>query len=66
MLIRLDGNYVMMSNFFVEVGHWKDYQRIREMVKRKGLKKEVGHSWVEIDKEIHFSIMEKTFIHLQT
>lgn len=57
-LLRLDGNnpvnYVMMSNIFAEAGHWKDCERIRATVKRKGLKKEAGRSWVEIDKEIHF------------
>ncbi|KAI9097572.1 hypothetical protein K1719_025343 [Acacia pycnantha] len=29
-------------------------EKIRYMVKRKGLKKEAGRSWVEIDKKVHF------------
>ncbi|KAK7410346.1 hypothetical protein VNO78_01060 [Psophocarpus tetragonolobus] len=56
-LLRLDGNnpanYVMMSNIYVDAGYWKESEKIRDTVKRKGLKKEAGRSWVEIDKEIH-------------
>lgn len=56
-LLRLDGNnpvnYVMMSNIYADAGYWKESEQIRDTVKRKGLKKEAGRSWVEIDKEIH-------------
>ncbi|XP_027356317.1 putative pentatricopeptide repeat-containing protein At3g15130 [Abrus precatorius] len=56
-LLRLDGNnpanYVMMSNIYADAGYWKESEQIRGYVKRKGLKKEAGRSWVEIDKEIH-------------
>ncbi|GFS35392.1 tetratricopeptide repeat (TPR)-like superfamily protein [Actinidia rufa] len=37
-----------------DAGCWKEYERVRESAKMKGLKKEGGCSWVEIDKEIHF------------
>lgn len=57
-LLRLDGNnpvnYVMMSNIFAEAGYWKECEKIRKTVRMKGLKKEAGRSWVEIDKEVHF------------
>ncbi|XP_059640336.1 putative pentatricopeptide repeat-containing protein At3g15130 [Cornus florida] len=57
-LLRLDGNnpvnYVMMSNIYADAGYWKDCERLRHLVKVKGLKKEAGRSWVEIDKEVHF------------
>ncbi|KAI4316168.1 hypothetical protein L6164_024174 [Bauhinia variegata] len=57
-LLRLDGNnpvnYVMVSNIYADAGHWKDSEKIRYMVKKKGLKKDAGRSWVEIDKEVHF------------
>ncbi|KAF3456706.1 hypothetical protein FNV43_RR01360 [Rhamnella rubrinervis] len=57
-LLSLDGentvNYVMMSNIYADAGYWKECERLREMVKMKGLKKEAGRSWVEIDKEVHF------------
>ncbi|KAI3846048.1 hypothetical protein MKX03_029080 [Papaver bracteatum] len=57
-LLRLDDNnpvnYVMMSNLFAESGEWRECQRVRELMKQKGLKKEAGCSWVEIDKEVHY------------
>ncbi|KAK9946716.1 hypothetical protein M0R45_012163 [Rubus argutus] len=58
MLLKLDGenpvNYVMLSNLYADTGYWKECERIRELFKRKGLKKEAGRSWVEIDKEVYF------------
>ncbi|KAF3790882.1 putative pentatricopeptide repeat-containing protein [Nymphaea thermarum] len=57
-LLMLDSrnpvNYVVLSNLYAEVGLWKECEIIREMMKRKGLKKEAGWSWIEIDKEVHF------------
>ncbi|POO03902.1 DYW domain containing protein [Trema orientale] len=57
-LIRLDEdntvNYVMLSNMYADAGYWKECERLRELVKMKGLKKEAGRSWVEIEKEVHF------------
>ncbi|XVE71080.1 hypothetical protein DITRI_Ditri10aG0121300 [Diplodiscus trichospermus] len=57
-LMILDGdnpvNYVMISNIYAEAGYWKEYEEVRETAKAKGLRKEAGRSWVEIDKEVHF------------
>ncbi|KAK4274318.1 hypothetical protein QN277_017556 [Acacia crassicarpa] len=57
-LFRLDSNnpvnYVMMSNIYANAGYWKESEKIRYMAKRKGLKKEAGRSWIEIDKKVHF------------
>ncbi|MBA0848109.1 hypothetical protein Goshw_028453 [Gossypium schwendimanii] len=57
-LLTLDGenpvNYVMISNIYAEAGYWKEYEQVREMAKAKGLRKEAGRSWVEIDKVVHF------------
>ncbi|GLT55452.1 hypothetical protein SLA2020_285720 [Shorea laevis] len=47
-------NYVMISNIYAEAGYWKECEKVRELVKVKGLKKEAGRSWVEIEKEIHY------------
>ncbi|KAL4350697.1 putative pentatricopeptide repeat-containing protein At3g15130 [Arachis duranensis] len=56
-LLRMDGNnpvnYVMLSNMYADAGYWNESEKMREKVKRKGLKKEAGRSWVEINKEIH-------------
>lgn len=47
-------NYIMLSNLYANAGHWKEAERVRESVKSKGLRKEAGCSWVEVEKEVHF------------
>ncbi|KAF8404404.1 hypothetical protein HHK36_009289 [Tetracentron sinense] len=44
-------NYVMISNIYAEAGQWGECERVREVMKVKGLKKEASQSWIEIDKE---------------
>ncbi|MCD7450658.1 hypothetical protein HAX54_007844 [Datura stramonium] len=57
-LLKLDGNnpvnYVMMSNIFADARLWEECEGLRGLVKAKGLRKEAGQSWVEIDKKMHF------------
>ena len=57
-ILELDGdnpvNYVLMSNLYANAGYWYECQKLREAVKKKGLRKDAGQSWVEIDKEVHF------------
>lgn len=57
-LLSLDAenpvNYVMLSNIYAEAGEWKEYERVRSVMKHKGLKKEAGCSWIEIDKVVHY------------
>lgn len=57
-LLRMDGNnpvnYVMISNIHADAGYWNECEKMRRVVRAKGLKKAAGGSWVEIDKEVHF------------
>nr|XP_034588523.1 putative pentatricopeptide repeat-containing protein At3g15130 [Setaria viridis] len=57
-LLAMDGdnpvNYVMLSNILAEAGEWRECQEVRDAMRRKGLKKQGGCSWVEVDKEVHF------------
>lgn len=57
-ILELDGdnpvNYVLMSNLYANAGYWEECQQLREAVKKKGLRKDAGQSWVEIGKEVHF------------
>ncbi|PKI70831.1 hypothetical protein CRG98_008722 [Punica granatum] len=56
-LLRMDAfnpvNYVMMSNIYLDAGYFKESEHVRELVKRKRLKKVGGCSWVEIDKKMN-------------
>ncbi|VAH54797.1 unnamed protein product [Triticum turgidum subsp. durum] len=57
-LLAMDGdnpaNYVMLSNIFAEAGEWHEHQQVRDAMRRRGLRKQGGCSWVEVGKEAHF------------
>ncbi|KAG2575857.1 hypothetical protein PVAP13_7KG365100 [Panicum virgatum] len=57
-LLAIDGdnpvNYVMLSNILAEAGDWRACHKVRDAMRRKGLRKQGGCSWVELDKEVHF------------
>jgi hypothetical protein len=51
-LLELDpenvGIYVLLANIYVTIGRWENVRKVREMLKDKGLKKNLGCSWIEI------------------
>lgn len=42
------GAYVVMSNAYVSAGEWDGAMRVRSEMRRRGIRKEPGCSWVEI------------------
>ncbi|XP_059287859.1 pentatricopeptide repeat-containing protein At4g32430, mitochondrial [Lycium ferocissimum] len=42
------GSYVLMSNLFAEKGQWEKVANIRKGMRDKGVKKEIGFSWVDV------------------
>jgi pentatricopeptide repeat protein len=57
-LLAMDGdnpvNYVTLSNVLAEAGEWRECHKVRDAMRRRGLKKQGGCSWVEVGKEVHF------------
>lgn len=47
------GNYVLLSNIYASKGMWGEENRIRNMMKNKGLRKNPGCSWIEIGRRVH-------------
>ncbi|KAK9925343.1 hypothetical protein M0R45_033670 [Rubus argutus] len=45
--------YVMLSNIHGLAGRWIDVQKIRRLMRDKGVKKSVGCSWIEVKNEVH-------------
>lgn len=41
------GNYIMLSNIYASAGRWLDVSWARKLMRRKGLKKNPGCSWIE-------------------
>ncbi|KAJ4967409.1 hypothetical protein NE237_019258 [Protea cynaroides] len=42
------GIYILLSNMYARFGMWDEIETLRELMKEKGLKKDVGCSWVEV------------------
>ncbi|KAL5563178.1 hypothetical protein UlMin_032925 [Ulmus minor] len=55
------GNYVMLSNIYANVGMWEGVKMVREMMENRGIKKEVGCSWVQIRNRIHTFVADGSF-----
>ncbi|XVF19436.1 hypothetical protein REPUB_Repub11eG0110800 [Reevesia pubescens] len=47
------GYYTILSNMFAEAGKWDDANRIRELMKLRGARKNPGCSWVHIQDQVH-------------
>ncbi|KAL8056872.1 hypothetical protein ABFX02_04G147000 [Erythranthe guttata] len=48
-----DSNYILLSNIYASKGRWNDVSKVRKSMSSKGIKKEPGCSWVEIEAQIH-------------
>ncbi|KAK9058209.1 hypothetical protein SSX86_023049 [Deinandra increscens subsp. villosa] len=56
------GYYILVSNVYASLGKWDQVRMVRKSIKAKGLKKDAGKSWVDIDKRIYaFSSGDKFF-----
>eukprot|EP01018_Ginkgo_biloba_P022914 Gb_33051 [translate_table: standard] len=47
------GYYVLLSNIYAEAGKWDGVARVRTMMKERGVKKQPGCSWIEINNNVH-------------
>ncbi|KAF5957392.1 hypothetical protein HYC85_004617 [Camellia sinensis] len=60
-VIELEGNkefvYVMLSNIYASYGKWSEVSVVRELMRRRSVRKEVGCSWIEIDNVVTTSSM---------
>ncbi|KMS99599.1 hypothetical protein BVRB_1g022460 [Beta vulgaris subsp. vulgaris] len=50
---RNPGNYVLLSNIYASKRMWDDVDRVRDLMKEIGLKKNPGCSWIEIKNKVH-------------
>ena len=41
------GNYVLLSNIYALAGRWKDVDKVRDKMRKQGVKKTTARSWVE-------------------
>ncbi|KAL3645659.1 hypothetical protein CASFOL_010839 [Castilleja foliolosa] len=45
--------YVLLSNVYVAANRWKDSARVRVNMRKKGMKKSLGCSWIEVKRKLH-------------
>ncbi|XP_071717734.1 pentatricopeptide repeat-containing protein At2g03880, mitochondrial-like [Rutidosis leptorrhynchoides] len=50
--------YIMLSNLYSSAGKWEDAARIRRLMKSRGVNKEPGYSWMEINSKVHTFMSE--------
>ncbi|XP_057813358.2 pentatricopeptide repeat-containing protein At1g08070, chloroplastic isoform X2 [Cryptomeria japonica] len=65
LLFELDpenaASYVLLANTYAEVGRWGEVQRLRSLMRDKGIKKTPGCSWIEDRKMVHvFRVGDRT------
>ncbi|KAK6941581.1 E motif [Dillenia turbinata] len=47
------GNFVALSNIYAAAGKWDEVSHLRNNMRVKGLKKNPGCSWIQVEKEVH-------------
>ncbi|KAL9162256.1 hypothetical protein ABFS82_07G078000 [Erythranthe guttata] len=47
------GNYILMSNIYASKGRYKEVDKIRDIMRDKGLRKNPGCSWIEVKNKVH-------------
>lgn len=47
------GYYILLSNMYAEAGRWGEANRVRDLMKSRGVKKNPGCSWVQIHDQVH-------------
>ncbi|KAL9229642.1 hypothetical protein vseg_005089 [Gypsophila vaccaria] len=55
------GPYVLLSNMYAELGRWKDVTGVRKLMMERGVVKQPGCSWIEIQSHVHvFMVKDKS------
>ncbi|KAF5449134.1 hypothetical protein F2P56_029611 [Juglans regia] len=60
-VLKLDpedaGTYILLSNIYANSQRWDDVAEVRMTMKARGIRKEPGCSWIEVNKKIHAFIL---------
>nr|GMD93322.1 pentatricopeptide repeat-containing protein At1g25360 [Ipomoea batatas] len=55
-----DGSYILMANMFSSSGRWSDAANVRKLMRERGVKKEPGCSWIEVENKVHVFLVDDT------
>ncbi|KAL5856273.1 hypothetical protein ACOSQ4_006075 [Xanthoceras sorbifolium] len=51
------GTYILLSNIYANSQRWEDVAEVRKTMRERGVRKEPGCSWIEVNKQIHAFIL---------
>ncbi|CAA0835090.1 Pentatricopeptide repeat-containing protein [Striga hermonthica] len=60
MVPKHDGSYILLANMFSTAGRWDDVAKVRKMMRDRGVKKEPGCSWLEVESKVHVFLVDDT------
>ena len=52
--------YVLLSNIYAAAGKWEKVLWVRTMMQERGIRKEPGRSWIEVDNKVHDFVVGDT------
>ncbi|XP_031476402.1 pentatricopeptide repeat-containing protein At2g03880, mitochondrial isoform X1 [Nymphaea colorata] len=56
-----EGTYILLSNIYAASSNWNDVSRVRKSMRDRGVRKEPGCSWIEVDRKLHaFTLGDKS------
>ncbi|OMP08700.1 hypothetical protein COLO4_06195 [Corchorus olitorius] len=55
-----DGSYVILSNMYATAGRWDDMAKTRKLMRDRGVRKDPGRSWVEVENKVHVFLVDDT------
>lgn len=53
-----DGTYILLSNIYSALGRWDDAAKVRKLMRDRGVKKEPGCSWIEVENKVHIFLVD--------
>ncbi|KAK6160881.1 hypothetical protein DH2020_004262 [Rehmannia glutinosa] len=60
MIPQHDGTYILLANMFSTAGRWDDVAMVRKFMRDRGVKKEPGCSWLEVENKVHVFLVDDT------
>ncbi|KAL0352552.1 UNVERIFIED_CONTAM: Pentatricopeptide repeat-containing protein [Sesamum calycinum] len=60
MIPQHDGTYILLANMFASAGRWGEVAMVRKFMRDRGVKKEPGCSWLEVENKVHVFLVDDT------
>ncbi|KAK8950032.1 Pentatricopeptide repeat-containing protein [Platanthera guangdongensis] len=48
-----EGTCILLSNIYADAKQWSDVERVRKMMRDRGIRKEPGRSWIDVGMQTH-------------